>query len=636
MKTTLKRGVSRGSMNGAPALPPSPLTAVTRYGPRRRTRIGLLGKILFWLLVTVLVGAGGLAGGVWLYFEHSVHATRARSAEAKEAQAILDVVPQPDQAAVAMVLGYDSRLGADKGNPPRSDTVLLIRADPQTKAISLLSVPRDLVVEIPACSGFPTRETRINEAYTECGTKGALQTIRTLTGIPINYFITVNFRGFTDIVNELGGVYMDVDRRYFNDVSGPGGYAKINLHSGYQLLKGGPALDYVRFRHTDSDLYRNARQQEFLKAVKQQVSGLSAAWKLHGIVNAITSNVEVGVGGGGTLEPETVLSYAKLAYELPSGNFHQVRLEGLAEANIGGASVLTASESQVDGAVEAFMNPDPQAAEKAAAVATGGKPKPSGRRGPPASSVTVEVLNGNGIAAAADDGAFLLARRGYRAVNGGDADRSNYFKTQIFYDPADPEGSAAAADVARLFGDAEVAEAPAGQPLETRVQVIVGQTFRGTLAPGPKDETPEHEPAAVERDPGEVAPLLRRAQRKVDFPVLVPTLREQASDLSDLEPIRTYKVGGHDAVRLVYNGPFGTDYWGVQQTSWTDAPPLDGPSLTRRIGAREYKFFFNGSHLHVVAFEENGAAYWVVNSLLDKLSNETMLAIAKGLKPVRR
>jgi LCP family protein required for cell wall assembly len=635
MKTTLKRGVGRGSMNGVPAVPPSPLTTVTRYGPHRRSRLALVGKIFFWLFAVVLVAMGGLTGGIWLYFEQSLHETQAHSIEAKEAQAILDEVPPPDQPTVAMVLGYDSRLGADKGNAPRSDTVLLIRADPQTKAISLLSFPRDLIVEIPACRGFSTRVRRINEAYTECGTKGSLQTIRNLTGIPINYFITVNFRGFRDIVNELGGVYIDVDHRYFNDNSGPGGYAKIDLHPGYQLLKGGDALDYVRFRHTDSDLYRNARQQEFLKAVKQQVSGLSAAWKLRGIVNAITSNVEVGVGGGGTLEPETVLSYAKLAYELPTGNFHQVRIDGLAEANIGGAAVLTASDSQVDDAVEAFMNPDPQAAEKAAAIATGRKPEPGGRSGPPATSVSVEVLNGNGVAGAADDATYLLGRRGYQSTNGGDADRIDYFKTRILYDPANPDAKGAADDLATLFGEAEVAEAPADPPLETMLRVIVGQTFKGTLAPGPKDETPKHAPAAVENDP-EAAALLRRAQRRVDFPLLVPTVRESASDLGDVEPVRTYKLNGHDAVRVVYNGPFGTDYWGIQQTSWIDVPALDGASLTRKIGDREYRLFFNGVHLHVVAFEENGAAYWVVNSLLDKLSNETMLAIARGLKPVRR
>ena len=66
-----------------------------------------------------------------------------------------------------------------------------------------------------------------------------------------------------------------------------------------------------------------------------------------------------------------------------------------------------------------------------------------------------------------------------------------------------------------------------------------------------------------------------------------------------------------------------------------DAPMLDEPSVRRRIAGRSYRLFFSGPRLHVVAFEENGAAYWVVNSLLDSLSNETMLAIAKGLKPVR-
>jgi hypothetical protein len=96
--------------------------------------------------------------------------------------------------------------------------------------------------------------------------------------------------------------------------------------------------------------------------------------------------------------------------------------------------------------------------------------------------------------------------------------------------------------------------------------------------------------------------------------------------------MRAYRLAGHDAVRFVYNGPTELDYWGIQQTSWTEAPILEGPTLTRQIGGREYRLYYNGPKLHMVAFEENGGAYWVVNTLLDKLSNETMLAIAKGLK----
>ncbi|HWC32314.1 MAG TPA: hypothetical protein VG709_04225, partial [Actinomycetota bacterium] len=191
----------------------------------------------------------------------------------------------------------------------------------------------------------------------------------------------------------------------------------------------------------------------------------------------------------------------------------------------------------------------------------------------------------------------------------------------------------AATDMAKLFGDAEIEEALPGE-LETTLRVVVGQTFQGTLAPAPKDATPKRRPPSVVRDPQSAAPLVKEAQRKVDFPLLVPTVRETRSTLADVEPMRVYRLNGDGAVRLVYNGPSGLDYWGIQQTSWTDAPILDGPTVTRRMGGREYRLYFNGARLHMVAFEENDAVYWVSNTLLDVLSNETMLAIAKGLRPV--
>jgi LCP family protein required for cell wall assembly len=633
MKTTLKRGVSHGSTNGVASVPPAPLTTMTRYGRPRRGALRLVGAILGWLVVLVVVTAGGVLGGVALYFEHGTAATAPSTPEERAAQAALDSVPPADQPAVAMVIGHDKRLGADAGNAERSDTIMLIRADPVAKTISLLSFPRDLRVELTPCKGFPSRAGRINEAFTDCGPRGTIETVRKLTGVPINYFITVDFVAFIQTVNDLGGVYVDVDRRYFNDNSGlaPGStYATIDVHAGYQRLDGSDALSFVRYRHTDSDLYRNARQQEFVKAVKQQVSGLSAAWKLRGIVNAITSHVTVGSGGGKQLDLETVLSYAKLAYELPSGNVSQARLEGLQE---NASYELLASTSAVEEAVSAFMNPDPEAGSKAASAALGEKPRSRTRKGPPPSRVTVEVLNGNGVAGAADDAAYLLSQRGYRAVNGGNAARQDFFETAILYD-ADVEGAQGAAeDMSKLFGDAEIEEAAPAEELETTLRVVVGQTFQGTLAPAPKDVTPKRRPPRVVEDPQSAAPLVKGAQRKVDFPLLVPTVRETGSTLADVEPIRIYRLHGDGAVRLVYNGPSGLDYWGIQQTSWTDAPILEGPTVTRRIGSREYRLYFNGPRLHMVAFEENDAVYWVSNTLLDSLSNETMLAIAKGLRP---
>jgi hypothetical protein len=98
--------------------------------------------------------------------------------------------------------------------------------------------------------------------------------------------------------------------------------------------------------------------------------------------------------------------------------------------------------------------------------------------------------------------------------------------------------------------------------------------------------------------------------------------------------MRVYRLQRQGALRFVYSGPTELDYWGIQQTSFSEAPALEGATLTRRIGGRDYRLYFNGPKLHMVAFEENGAAYWVVNTLLDKLSNETMLAIARGLQPL--
>jgi LCP family protein required for cell wall assembly len=620
--------------NGAaPAVaePPRTLTPRTRYAPPRRSPLRTVGRVFAWLLVTLLVTVTGLAGGLWLWAEHSVAEVRPQTAAEKEAQEILDQVPPADQPAVALIVGYDFRKGEFAREESRSDTLMLLRADPGQKTISMLSFPRDLLVELPGCETAAPRLAKINEAFTDCGIKGTIETVRQLTGVPINYYITVDFRGFIDIVNKLGGVYMDVDRRYFNDNSqGGDSYAQINLQPGYQRLGGANALAFVRYRHTDNDFYRNARQQEFVKAVKHQVSGLSAAWRLRGIVQTITDTVTIGSGGGKELQLDTLLSYALLAYELPSGNLFQPRLENLTDNEY---FQLVAPEGEIERAVDEFMNPDPDAATKATSVAIGGKAPANKRTGPPPSQVSVTVLNGNGVAGAADDAAYILSQRGYQSVNGGNADRLDYFETQITYDPAIAGSEGAANQMATLFGDAELVEAQA--PQDTMLRVIVGTTFHGTLAPAPRDTTPEAAPPVVVTDPAHAQQHARAAQRKAGFPVLLPTVRESASHLSTIEPMRVYKLSGEGAVRFVYSGPTELDYWGIQQTSFTDAPALEGATLTRKIGGREYRLYFNGPKLHMVAFEERGAAYWVVNTLLDKLSNETMLAIAKGLQPLR-
>jgi LCP family protein required for cell wall assembly len=631
MRTTLKKG-TRGERNGRAELPggvPDLPTGLARshYSMPRRNPLRVIGKFFLWLIVVVLVAAGGLAGGAQLYFDYSVAAIRPHTREAKEAQKIL-AEPVPGKPATAIVIGYDKRFGPESVVGSRSDTVMLLRADPENKILTLLSFPRDLIVDIPGCANQPPFRGRINEAYSYCGPRGTLQTVKDLTGIPINYMITVNFRAFRKIVDRLGGVYVDVDQRYFNDNSGLGAgstYEAIDLRPGYQRLNGSQALDFVRYRHTDSDLYRVVRQQEFIKAFKQQISSTWTLFQLPGIVNTITENVEVAKGGKQELEPGEVRGYAKLVYELPAGNFQQVQIE-----NITGYNELAVSEEDLEGAIDRFLNPDIQAPEKALSVAT--RTKLPRTTGPAPGEVSLEVLNGNGVVGSASDATYLLGQRGYQAANGGNAQSFDTFHTTVLYDPAVADSKAAAERVADLFGDGEIEEAPAGTELSTMLRVVVGKTFTGELGPAPRDQTPEREPARVVTDPQSVAPVLRPLRRRADFPILLPSVREENSSLSEEHGVRLYRLDDGKGLRLTYVTG-ASEYWGIQQTSWTDAPILSSPTLTRTIGSREYRLFFDGPKLHMVAFEENDAAYWVVNTLLNKLSNETMLAIAKGLRP---
>src|SRR5207248_8587338 len=125
------------------------------------------------------------------------------------------------------------------------------------------------------------------------------------TGLPVNYLITVNFHGFKQVVDTLGGVWMDVDRRYYNHNTGAyyNNYANINLQPGYQKLSGQQALDFVRFRHTDSDLYRNARQQLFIEAVKDRLSSGFSLFSIPELIGAVKGSLQIGTGGCSSCGP---------------------------------------------------------------------------------------------------------------------------------------------------------------------------------------------------------------------------------------------------------------------------------------------------------------------------------------------
>jgi polyisoprenyl-teichoic acid--peptidoglycan teichoic acid transferase len=224
---------------------------------------GLLAGVLICLMTAGAVSAAGM-----LQVDEIINILEENGREAIE-------VPEIDRADAGkaqtlMILGSDRRFGdKEAGIPPRSDTMILVRLDPDKEVIAMMSIPRDLLVDIPGVGS----NVKINEGYANFGERGAVRAVKKLLSIdgkpfPINHVITIDFGGFRRAINYIGCVYADIDRDYFNDQGGPGGYAVIDIDPGYQKLCGKDALAYVRYRHGDNDLVRAARQQDFLRQVR--------------------------------------------------------------------------------------------------------------------------------------------------------------------------------------------------------------------------------------------------------------------------------------------------------------------------------------------------------------------------------
>jgi LCP family protein required for cell wall assembly len=150
-----------------------------------------------------------------------------------------------------------------------ADTFMLVRMDPTQNQTSILSIPRDLLVSF-TWKGVPYTNQKFNSAYSIGGIDLVKKVVlKYLPGITINHEIDFNFASFLGLVDAIGCVYVDVDRHYLND-SDPT-YQFINVEPGYQRLCGNQALSYVRYRHTDSDFVRVARQQDFIRDAKEQL-----------------------------------------------------------------------------------------------------------------------------------------------------------------------------------------------------------------------------------------------------------------------------------------------------------------------------------------------------------------------------
>ena len=183
-----------------------------------------------------------------------------------------------------LVLGVDKRPDAADGSSSRSDTIMLVRVIPATGEVKLLSVPRDLYVEV--ASG---QEDRINAAYAYGGVDQARSVMEGLTGVEIDNYVIVDFEGFEKVIDAIGGVRVDVGSGVFPE--------KWNMGEGMEHLNGYKALKYARYRGTPrADLDRIDHQQKLLAALRRQALRWNTVTKLPGAIKVANENVNTDLG----------------------------------------------------------------------------------------------------------------------------------------------------------------------------------------------------------------------------------------------------------------------------------------------------------------------------------------------------
>jgi LCP family protein required for cell wall assembly len=277
-----------------------------------------------------------------------------------------------------LLMGIDQREEERRlGLATRSDTMIVVSIDPVLKSATMISFPRDLWVTIPGYG-----EDRINVAYRygelrklPGGGPGlAARTLEQNFGLKVPYYATVDFHGFEDVVNTVGGIVVDVPRPIKDDTypTEDFGVERIYFASGPQLMDGATALKYARTRHADSDFGRMARQQQVLLAIRDRALRLNMLPRLPGLIDQGLRSVQT------NFTATEILALGKLASDIDTSGLGTLAIDNQLvrpATGWGGAALLMPKKDEIRRAIERAMA-DPRLIKEAARVevATAGAP----------------------------------------------------------------------------------------------------------------------------------------------------------------------------------------------------------------------------------------------------------------------
>ena len=438
-----------------------------------------------------------------------------------------------------VILGSDKRANEPE-DPGRSDTTLLLRLDPDRNAIALMSIPRDLksksrLRDRQVQRSLFLRRAEADRAGGQAAHRAGHQSRRQrrLPGL--------RARGRRDRLR-----HVDVDRRYFHSNAGlppSEQYSEINVQPGYQLLCGKKALQYVRYRHTDTDLVRAARQQDFLSAARQRVPIGDLVLGRNDLIDIFTEYTTSDIH-----DKETMLEVLKLFIASRGASIKEVHFPATL-----GPSYVYATESAIHEAVGKFLG-----------IEASGGPRGS--------------------------------------IEGHEGSHSEHRKSKkhkpkphvVKPKPPGSDGLVPAGEAGRLEGETAARRVSGRFPIYYPTRLPYGARF-------------------------------------VESNSYLHVQDPRVYHFKDTDGKR------HAAYRMVaeYGPEYETQYFGVQGIrGWSDPPILDNPTETRTIHGREYEIFVDGDRVKLIAWHRGDNTYWVSNSLLQSLTNDQMVGIARSAKVI--
>jgi LCP family protein required for cell wall assembly len=423
-------------------------------GARARRRKRLM------IAIASVVGVLVLAGAVGAYAYVRVITNKINGVYNSDTalQAVLgsEKASAPGEPFYMALMGSDTRPGQSQ---QRSDTLIVARVDPKNKKISMISIPRDSRVAIPG-----QWTTKINAAAVYGGPSLVIKTLKQLTGLPITHFVNLNFNGFRDVVDAIGGVWINVPIEIYDRQASAYGPAYATVHKGYQKLDGKHALTFVRTRHTmaDSDYGRMRNQQAFIKALASQALSLSNVFNASSIINAVASNLDT------DFTPAQLADLVLQFKGMKAGGIDSATAPS-APKYIGGISYVILDDLKFHAMIDRMK----QGLSLVPQTGAGASTTPTVTVKP--ADVKLTIRNGAGVSGLGKQCSDFFLSKGFTVSETGNMAQYVYGRTLIVYQ----KGNEAQANFVReTLGFGDVLPSAGMYTFKTTVMVVIGKDWK--------------------------------------------------------------------------------------------------------------------------------------------------------------